>query len=442
MSLSHQKEWHRVSTSLFQLEKRLFLLLYYGGKKMEKLNLKKVVLAYSGGLDTSIIITWLKENYGCEVICVATDLGQEEELDGLEEKALASGASKLYIEDLIDEFIDDFAFVALKAGAKYEGDYLLGTAIARPVIAKRLVEIAHAENADAIVHGCTGKGNDQVRFELGIRAFDPEIPILAPWRVWEIKSREDELKYAEEHGIPIKRAGDSSYSEDRNLWHISHEGLELEDPEAEPNWNNMLTLSVNPEDAPDEPTYISVEFEKGVPVGVNGQKMKGSDIVRYLNDVGGKNGIGIDDIVENRLIGMKVRGVYENAGATILYHAHSFLEALTLDRDTMHYKIEIANKLAQLIYNGQWFSTIRKAISAFVDVTQETVTGSVKLKLYKGNVINAGASSPYTLYHEEFATFGEDGVYDQTDSQGFVNLYALPIKVQTMMRIKNEKKNK
>ncbi|MDO5689612.1 MAG: argininosuccinate synthase [Tissierellia bacterium] len=401
---------------------------------MEKLDLKKVILAYSGGLDTSIIITWLKENYGCEVVCVAADVGQEEELDGLEEKAINSGASKLYIEDLIDEFIDDFAFATLKAGAKYEKDYLLGTAIARPLIAKRLVEIAHAEKADAIVHGCTGKGNDQVRFELGIRAFDAEIPILAPWRVWEIKSRDDELAYAEKHGIPIKRSGDSSYSEDRNLWHISHEGLELEDPEAEPNWKNMLTLSVNPEDAPDEATYVTIDFEKGVPVAVNGEKMKGSDIVRKLNKIGGANGIGIDDIVENRLVGMKVRGVYENPGATILYRAHSFLEALTVDRDTMQYKIEVANVLAELIYNGKWFTTLRNSIAAFINVTQETVTGTVKLKLYKGNVINAGASSPFTLYHEQYATFGEDGVYDQTDSQGFVNLYALPIKVQTMMR--------
>lgn len=401
---------------------------------MKKLDLKKVVLAYSGGLDTSIIITWLKENYGCEVVCVAADLGQAEELDGLEEKALSSGASKIYIEDLVDEFIEEYAFSALKAGAKYEGDYLLGTAIARPVIAKKLVEIAHREQADAIVHGCTGKGNDQVRFEMGIRAFDAEIPIIAPWRVWEIESREDELRYAEKHHIHIKRSGDSSYSEDRNLWHISHEGLELEDPEAEPNWENMLTLSVSPERAPNQPTYISVEFEKGVPVGINHQKMKGAEIVKYLNKVGGENGIGIDDIVENRLIGMKVRGVYENPGAAILYHAHDFLEALTLDRDTLQFKLEMANRLAQMIYNGNWFTTLRRAIAQFVDVTQETVTGSVKLKLYKGNVINAGASSPYTLYHEAFATFGKDGVYDQTDSQGFVNLYALPIKVQTMMQ--------
>ncbi len=403
-------------------------------EKIDKLNLKKVVLAYSGGLDTSIIITWLKENYGCEVVCVAADLGQEEELDGLEEKALNSGASKLIIADLINEFIDDFAFEALKAGAKYERDYLLGTAIARPVIAKALVEVAHAEGADAIVHGCTGKGNDQVRFELGIRAFDANIPIIAPWRVWEIKSREDEHAYAEKHNIPIHRNGDSAYSEDRNLWHISHEGLELEDPEAEPHWDAMLTMSVNPEQAPDRPTYLSIDFEKGKPVAVNGERMKGSDIVRKLNVLGGENGIGIDDIVENRLIGMKVRGVYENPGATILYRAHSFLEMLTVDRDTVQYKIEIANKLATLIYNGMWFTTLRKSIASFIDVTQETVTGTVKLKLYKGNVINAGANSPYTLYHEQYATFGEDGVYDQTDSQGFVNLYALPIKVQTMMR--------
>ncbi len=405
---------------------------------MKKKDIKKVVLAYSGGLDTSIIINWLIENYDCEVVCMAADLGQEEELDGLEEKALESGASKIYIEDLIDEFIEDYAFESLKAGAEYENSYLLGTAIARPLISKRLVEIAHKENADAIVHGCTGKGNDQVRFELGIRALDANIPIIAPWRTWEIKSREDQIEYAEKHNIPLYREGDSSYSEDRNLWHISHEGLELEDPTTEPNWENMLTLCNTPEDAPDEPEYISIEFEEGVPVGIDGVKMKGADIVRKLNEIGGKHGIGIEDIIESRLIGMKVRGVYENPGARILSLAHSYLEALTLDRDTLQVKQELALTMSQFIYNGQWFTTVREALAAFVDKTQETVTGSVKVKLYKGNVINSGATSPFSLYSEEFATFGEDGVYDQTDSQGFVNLYALPLKVQRMMKDKNK----
>lgn len=398
------------------------------------MDIKKVVLAYSGGLDTSIIITWLKENYKCEVIAVAGNVGQKEELDGLEEKALNSGASKCYIVDLVDEFIEDYAFTALKAGAKYENKYLLGTALARPLISKALVDVAHKEGADAIVHGCTGKGNDQVRFELAIRAHDAEIPIIAPWRTWEIKSREDAEKYAQAHGIPLKRSGDAAYSEDRNLWHISHEGLELEDPKSEPNWDKMLTLCNQPKDAPDEPEYVTIEFEKGVAVGINGQKMKGADIVDSLNTIGGKHGIGINDILESRLVGMKVRGVYENPGAEILYYAHNYLESLTLDKDTQHHKIGYSNDLAELIYNGKWFSTVRKAISAFVDVTQETVTGTVKIKLFKGNITTAGVVSPYSLYEEEFATFGEDGVYDQTDSQGFVNLYALGTKINTMMK--------
>lgn len=398
------------------------------------MDIKKVVLAYSGGLDTSIIITWLKENYKCEVIAVAGNVGQKEELDGLEEKALNSGASKCYIVDLVDEFIEDYAFTALKGGAKYENKYLLGTALARPLISKALVDVAHKEGADAIVHGCTGKGNDQVRFELAIRAHDAEIPIIAPWRTWEIKSREDAEKYAQAHGIPLKRSGDAAYSEDRNLWHISHEGLELEDPKSEPNWDKMLTLCNQPKDAPDEPEYVTIEFEKGVPVGINGQKMKGADIVDSLNTIGGKHGIGINDILESRLVGMKVRGVYENPGAEILYYAHNYLESLTLDKDTQHHKIGYSNDLAELIYNGKWFSTVRKAISAFVDVTQETVTGTVKIKLFKGNITTAGVVSPYSLYEEEFATFGEDGVYDQTDSQGFVNLYALGTKINTMMK--------
>lgn len=409
--------------------------------KINKEDIKKVVLAYSGGLDTSIIINWLKENYGCEVIAVVGNVGQEDELEGLEEKALKSGASKCYIEDLIDEFVDDFVFPTMQAGAKYEGKYILGTAFARPLIGKRLVEIAHLENADAIIHGCTGKGNDQVRFETAIKTFNPYMPVIAPWRTWEIKSREEELEYARKHDIPLNMTDETSYSEDRNIWHISHEGLELEDPDTEPNWEKMMTLGVTPEQAHDEPTYVSIDFEKGIPVAIDGEKMKGSDIVRFLNKVGGENGIGIDDIIENRLVGMKVRGVYENAGGSILYKAHEWLESLTLDRDSMHYKEVIAVEFANLVYNGQWFTPLRKALSAFVDKTQERVTGTVKVKLYKGNIINAGMSSDYTLYNEEFATFGEDGVYDQYDSQGFVNLYSLPIKVQAMMDAEREKNN-
>ena len=413
--------------------------------KYNKEDIKKVVLAYSGGLDTSVIISWLKENYGCEVIAVVGNVGQEEELDGLEEKAIKSGASKIYIENLIDEFVEDFVFETLKAGAKYEGRYLLGTAFARPIIAKRLLDIAHEEKADAIVHGCTGKGNDQVRFELAIRAFDPDMPIIAPWRTWEIKSREDEIEYAMERNIPLPMEKDEFYSEDRNIWHISHEGLELEYPDTEPDYNKVLKLSVSPEQAPDEPTYVTIRFNKGIPVAVNGEYMKGADIIKYLNKVGGDNGIGIDDIIENRLVGMKVRGVYENAGGRILYTAHEILESLTLDRDTMHYKNMVAIEFASLVYNGLWYTTLREALSAFVNKTQETVSGDVKLKLYKGNVMNAGVTSPYTLYDEEYATFGEDGVYDQTDSQGFVNLYSLPIKVQAMMKKKikeNEEQGK
>lgn len=407
--------------------------------KINKEDIKKVVLAYSGGLDTSIIINWLKENYGCEVIAVVGNVGQEEELEGLEEKAIKSGASKCYIEDLIDEFVEDFVFPTMQAGAKYEGKYILGTAFARPLIGKRLVEIAKEENADAIIHGCTGKGNDQVRFETAIKTFDPYMPVIAPWRTWEIKSREEELEYAKQHNIPLNMTDETSYSEDRNIWHISHEGLELEDPDTEPNWKKMMTLGVTPEEAPDEPTYVTIEFEKGIPVAIDGEKMKGADIVRFLNKVGGENGIGIDDIIENRLVGMKVRGVYENAGGSILYRAHEWLESLTLDRDSMHYKEVIAVEFAQLVYNGQWFTPLRKALSAFVEKTQERVTGTVKVKLYKGNIINAGMNSDYTLYNEEFATFGEDGVYDQYDSQGFVNLYSLPIKVQAMMDAEREK---
>lgn len=402
--------------------------------KKDKNSIKKVVLAYSGGLDTSIIISWLLENYGCEVIAVVGNVGQDEELIGLEEKALKSGASKIYIENLVDEFIDDYAFEILKAGAKYEGNYLLGTSIARPLIGKRLVEIAHEEKADAIVHGCTGKGNDQVRFELAIRAFDPDIKIIAPWRTWDIKSREEEIEYAKERNIPLPTKEDESYSMDRNLWHLSHEGLELEYPDTEPNYEKVLNLIVDPLKAPDKAKYIKIGFEKGIPVSIDNEKLNGVDIVKKLNKIGGENGIGIDDIVENRLIGMKVRGVYENPGGKILYKAHEILESITLDKDTQHYKEKLGCDFANIIYNGLWFSPLRESMSAFIDKTQENVTGEVKLKLYKGNIINAGVESPYSLYNEEFATFGEDGVYDQYDSQGFVNLYSLSTKVQGIMK--------
>ncbi len=401
--------------------------------------IKKVVLAYSGGLDTSIIIPWLKENYdGCEVIAVAGNVGQGKELKGLEEKAIKTGASKLYIADLTDEFVDDYVFPTLKAGAVYEGKYLLGTSFARPVIAKKIVEIALAEGADAICHGCTGKGNDQVRFELTIKAFAPEMKIIAPWRIWNIKSRDEEIDYAEAHNVPLAINRETNYSKDKNLWHLSHEGLDLEDPANEPDYDKILELGVSPEKAPDEPTYVTVSFEKGVPVAVDGKKMKGSDIVAKLNELGGKNGIGIADIVENRLVGMKSRGVYETPGGTILYHAHEVLETLCLDKETMHFKQHVAVKFADLVYNGQWFTQLREALSAFVDSTQQTVTGDVRLKLYKGNIVNAGVTSPYSLYDEDIATFAEDDVYDQKDSAGFINLFGLPIKVQAMMKLKNK----
>lgn len=398
------------------------------------MEINKVVLAYSGGLDTSVMIKWLKENYGCEIIAMAGNVGQKEELNGLEERALATGADKYVEADLVDEFVEDYAFEALRVGAKYENNYLLGTALARPLISKALVKTAHEYGADAIIHGCTGKGNDQVRFELAIRAHDAEIPIIAPWRFWEIKSREDQEAYAKAHGIELNREGDSAYSEDRNLWHISHEGLELEDPETEPDWDNMLTLCKRSEEAPDEPEYIDIEFEKGYPVAVNGEKLKAVDLLDRLNEIGGKHGIGINDIIESRLVGMKVRGVYENPGAEILYFAHGLLVDLTIDKDTKHTKINLANTYAEHVYNGKWFSTLRESIAAFADKTQEYVTGKVRLKLYKGSITSAGISSPYTLYNEEFATFGEDGVYDQYDAQGFVNLYALSTKIQTMMK--------
>lgn len=409
---------------------------------MNKKDIKKVVLAYSGGLDTSIIIPWLKENYNnCEVIAVSGDVGQGTELDGLEEKALKTGASKLYIENLEKEFVEDYIFPTLKAGAVYEGDYLLGTSFARPSIAKRIVEIAKAEGADAICHGCTGKGNDQVRFELTIKAFAPDMAIIAPWREWDIKSREEEIEYAEAHNIPLKINRETNYSKDKNLWHLSHEGLDLEDPANEPQYNKpgFLEMGVSPEMAPDKPTYVKISFEKGIPVAIDGKKMDGVEIVKTLNKLGGENGIGLADLVENRLVGMKSRGVYETPGGTILYKAHSVLETITLDRDTQHYKELIAAKFAELVYFGQWFTPLREALSAFVDKTQETVTGDVTLKLYKGNMINAGVTSPFSLYDEEIATFDEDDVYDQKDSQGFINLFGLPIKVKATIEQKNQK---
>jgi len=396
-------------------------------------DIKKVVLAYSGGLDTSIIIPWLKENYdNCEVIAVSGDVGQGTELDGLEEKAIKTGASKLYIEDLNDEFVSDFVFPTLKAGAVYEGKYLLGTSFARPVIAKRIVEIALAEGADAICHGCTGKGNDQVRFELTIKHFAPGMKIIAPWREWDIKSRDEEIDYAEAHNIPLKINRETNYSKDKNVWHLSHEGLDLEDPWNEPMYDKILELGVSPEQAPDKATYITLSFEKGIPVALDGIKYGPSEMVRKLNELGGANGIGIADIVENRLVGMKSRGVYETPGGTILYHAHQKLEEICLDKETFHYKQGVGIKYAELVYNGQWYTPLREALDAFVDSTQETVTGDVRLKLYKGNIIDAGVRSPYSLYDEEVATFDADEVYDQKDSAGFINLFGLPIKVKAI----------
>ena len=406
-------------------------------------NIKKVVLAYSGGLDTSVIIPWLKENYeGCEVIAVAGDVGQGMgELDGLEQKALKTGASKLYVEDLTNEFVDDFIVPTLKAGAIYE-EYLLGTAFARPVIAQRIAEIALKEGADAIAHGCTGKGNDQVRFELAIKHFAPNMKVIAPWREWELKSREDEIAYAEAHNVPLKISRETNYSKDKNLWHLSHEGLDLEDPSGEPLYKNdgFLEMSVCPELAPDKPTYITLGFEKGVHVSLDGKKMSAKNIILALNEVGGANGIGLLDIVENRLVGIKCRGVYETPGGTILYKAHEALETITLDKMTAHKKQELAITYAELVYNGLWFSPLREALAAFVDKTQENVTGTVKLKLYKGNIIKAGIESPYSLYSEAIATFGESD-YNQKDAEGFINLYGLPTKVNAMVQAKNKKKS-
>ncbi len=412
------------------------------GNTMEKAQIKKVVLAYSGGLDTSIIIPWLKENYNnCEVIAVSGNVGQASELEGLEEKAIKTGASKLYIEDLTKEFLEQVAFEAVKAGAKYEGDYLLGTALARPIIAKRLVEIALEEGADAICHGCTGKGNDQVRFEMAIKAFAPDMPIIAPWREWDIKSREEEIEYAEAHNIPLKINRETNYSKDKNIWHLSHEGLDLEDPMNEPQYDKegFLEMCVAPWNAPDEPRVITLHFEQGVATALDGEQLGAVELLEKLNAIGGANGIGLDDLVENRMVGMKSRGVYENPGAAILYRAHQVLETITLDRETMHYKELIGAKFAEILYFGQWWTPLRESLQAFVDKTQETVTGDVKLKLYKGNIINAGVCSPYSLYDEEVATFDEDDVYDQTDSRGFINLYSLSTKVYAKMKAKNNK---
>ena len=400
---------------------------------MEK-KIKKVVLAYSGGLDTSIIIPWLKENYdNCEVIAVSADVGQESELEGLEEKALKTGASKLYIEDLRKEFIEDYIYPTMKAGAVYENKYLLGTSFARPVIAKRIVEIAKKEGADAICHGCTGKGNDQVRFELTIKAFAPEMTIIAPWRIWNIKSRDEEIDYAEAHKIPLKITRETNYSKDKNLWHLSHEGMDLEDPANEPMYDKILELGVSPEKAPDKATYLTLTFEKGIPVALDGKKLSSVELIDALNKIGGANGVGIADLVENRLVGMKSRGVYETPGGTILYAAHEILESICLDKETQHFKQHLAIKFADLVYNGQWFTPLREALSAFVDKTQENVSGEVKLKVYKGNVMNAGVKSEHSLYSEEIATFGEEDVYNQHDAEGFINLFGLPIKVKALL---------
>ena len=402
--------------------------------KIDKSKIKKVVLAYSGGLDTSIIIPWLKENYNnCEVVAVSGNVGQADELEGLEEKALKTGASKLYVLDLTDDYVDNYIIPTMKAGAVYE-DYLLGTSHARPCIAKALVEIALKENADAVCHGCTGKGNDQVRFELAIKHFAPDMPIIAPWREWDIKSREEEIDYAEAHNVPLKINRETNYSKDKNLWHLSHEGLDLENTLNEPQYEKkgFLEMGVSPIDAPDKPTYIELEFEKGIPTSLDGVKMSAKEIILALNKIGGENGIGIIDIVENRLVGMKCRGVYETPGGTILYKAHEALESICLDKLTMHEKQKLSITFAELVYNGQWFTPLREALSAFVDKTQEKVTGKVRLKLYKGNIIKAGVESKYSLYSEEIATFGESD-YDQTDAGGFINLYGLPIKVQAMV---------
>ena len=402
--------------------------------------IKKVVLAYSGGLDTSIIIPWLKENYdNCEVVAVSGDVGQGTELDGLEEKAKKTGASKLYVLDLKKDFVENYIFPTVQAGAKYEDTYLLGTAFARPCIAKALVEIAKKEKADAICHGCTGKGNDQVRFELAIKAFAPEIKIIAPWRIWNIKSRDEEIDYAEAHGIPLKIYRETNYSKDKNLWHLSHEGLDLEDPENEPPYEKegFLELGVSPVQAPDKPAYITIHFEKGIPTAIDGKPMGAVELIEKLNEEGGKNGVGLADLVENRLVGMKSRGVYETPGGAILYEAHRLLEMLCLDKATQHYKQLVAIKFGEMVYDGQWFTPLREALSAFVEKTQETVTGDVKLRIYKGNITSAGITSPHSLYSENIATFDDDGgAYSQKDSEGFINLFGLPVKVKALLDAK------
>ena len=404
---------------------------------------EKVVLAYSGGLDTTTLIPWLKETFDYEVICCCIDCGQGEELDGLEERAKLSGASKLYIENIIDEFCDDYIMPCVQANAIYENKYLLGTSMARPLIGKKLVEIARKEGATAICHGATGKGNDQIRFELAIKALAPDLKIIAAWRddKWTMQSREDEIAYCQAHGIHLPFSADTSYSRDRNIWHISHEGLELEDPACEPNYDHLLVLGVSPEKAPEEGEYVTMTFEKGVPTSVNGEEMDAEKVIEVLNKVGGENGCGLLDIVENRLVGMKSRGVYETPGGAILYKAHEKLEEITLDKETQHYKQQLALKFAELVYNGQWYTPLRKAMSAFVDSTQETVTGDVKLKLYKGNIIPASVTSPYTLYSAGMATFDEDDCYNQADSAGFINLFGLPLKVRAMMLQNVDKKD-
>ena len=406
---------------------------------------EKVILAYSGGLDTTAIIPWLKENYDYDVVCCCIDCGQGNELDGLSERAQLSGAAKLYIEDVVDEFCEDFIMPCVQAGAVYENKYLLGTSMARPVIAKRLVEIARKEGAVAICHGATGKGNDQIRFELGIKALAPDIKVIAPWRmtdVWTMQSREDEIEYCKAHGIDLPFSTDSSYSRDRNLWHISHEGLELEDPSQEPNYDHLLVLGVSPENAPDEGEYVTMTFEKGVPTSVNGKSMKVADIIKELNALGGKHGIGIVDIVENRVVGMKSRGVYETPGGTILMEAHKQLEELVLDRATMEMKKDIGNKLSQVVYEGKWFTPLCDALRAFVTSTQEYVTGEVKFKLYKGNITKAGTTSPYSLYNESLASFATGDLYDHHDADGFITLFGLPLKVRAMKLLEVEQNKK
>ncbi|WP_297408023.1 argininosuccinate synthase [uncultured Cetobacterium sp.] len=395
---------------------------------------EKVILAYSGGLDTSVIIPWLKDNYNYEVIAVAVNVGQTEDFKAMEEKAYLIGASKFYLVDKVEELVNDYIFPTLKAGSIYENRYLLGTSMARPVIGKALVEIAHKENAKYIAHGATGKGNDQVRFELAIKAIDPTLKIIAPWRIWDIKSREEEIAYLEKNGITLPFSKKSPYSRDENLFHISHEGFDLESPSNEPNYENILQWIKPLEKTKDESEYITIEFEKGVPIKLNGEKINGVELIRKLNKIGGEHGIGVLDMVENRLVGMKSRGVYETPAGTILFYAHEELERLCLDRDTYHEKIKLSHDFSKLVYNGQWFTTLRKALSGFFDVTQEFITGEVKLKLYKGNMILAGTSSEFSLYSEEFSTFERDEVYNQKDAEGFINLFGLPIKIEALMR--------